>query len=214
MLKLHSYFRSTCSWRVRVALNVKGVPYELVTVHLLRGGGEQHRADFTEHSPLAQVPMLEVLSGPAPFRLTQSMAVVEYLEERYPEPALLPSSLELRARTRQLAEMVNSGIQPLHNLNVRQQLRALGVEPTPLGQHFVKTGLAALERVASTTAGRFLVGDALSVADVFLIPELGYARRIGVALEPYPLLRRVEHECEQLRAFQLAHPSAQPDYEA
>lgn len=214
MIRLYSYFRSTSAWRVRIALQLKALEHELVPVHLVRAGGEQFSVDFKQRNPLAQVPVLEIdEQGAAPFRLTQSMAILEYLEERWPAPALLPPEPELRARARQLAEMVNSGIQPLQNLKLQNELRALGVEPLRLVRGFVQAGLSALEQVASPAAGRFLVGNSVTFADVLLIPELGFARRHDISLEPYPLLRRVDEACAQLPAFQAAHPDAQPDHE-
>ena len=213
MIKLYSYFRSTSVWRVRIALNLKSIEHELVPVHLVRDGGEQHADQFAQKNPLAQVPVLEVDDGAAPFRLTQSMAILEYIEERWPSPALLPRDPELRARARQLAEMVNSGIQPLQNLKLQNELKKLGVDPTPLVRGFIESGLSALERVATQCAGRFLVGDSVSFADLYLIPQLGFARRVGIPLDPFPLLSRIEKECTPLPAFQAAHPDAQPDHE-
>jgi maleylpyruvate isomerase len=214
MITLHSYFRSSSAWRVRLALAIKGLSYELFTVHLLREGGEQHRPEFQKQNPLEQVPVLEVNLGRTLFRLTQSMAILEYLEEMYPKPALLPEGAEQRARVRQLSEIVNSGIQPLQNLKLQQELRALQIDPAPLVRGFIEHGLHALEHVARGSAGRFLVGQELTFADVFLVPQLGAARRLGVDVEAFSLLRRVERECEALEAFQAAHPEKQPDFEA
>ncbi|MFZ5896887.1 MAG: maleylacetoacetate isomerase [Myxococcota bacterium] len=213
MISLYSYFRSSCAWRVRIALAIKGLSYELFPVHLLRDGGEQHRPEFQKQNPLEQVPVLEVNLGSTLFRLTQSMAILEYLEELYPNPPLLPEGAEQRARVRQLAEIVNSGIQPLQNLKLQQTLRASGIDPLPFVQNFVQSGLSALEHIARASAGRFLVGNALTFADVLLVPQLGAARRVNVDVDAFKLLRRVEHECEMLEPFQAAHPERQPDYE-
>lgn len=213
MISLHSYFRSSCAWRVRIALAIKGLSFELFPVHLLRDGGEQHRPAFQKENPLEQVPVLEVNLGSTLFRLTQSMAILEYLEELYPKPPLLPEGREQRARVRQLAEIVNSGIQPLQNLRTQQELRTLGVDPTPLVQGFIQRGLSALEHIARGSAGRFLVGNDLSFADVLLVPQLYTARRMQVDVEAFTLLRRIERECEALEPFQAAHPDRQPDYE-
>lgn len=214
MIRLYSFYRSTSVWRVRIALNWKGIAHELVPVHLLRNGGEQHALEFAERNPLAQIPVLEVDEGQGLFRLTQSMAILEYLEECFPSPALLPHEPKLRARARQLAEMVNSGIQPLQNLKLQNELRKREIDPLPVSRGFIEEGLGALEQVAKQCAGRFLVGDSVSFADLYLIPQLGYARRIELPLDPFPLLRRVEQECSSLPAFRAAHPSAQPDHEA
>jgi maleylpyruvate isomerase len=141
------------------------------------------------------------------------MAILEYLEETRPTPPLLPSAAEPRARVRQLAEIVNSGIQPLQNMHVQQVVRAAGADPQPLVRRFIEEGLVALEALARTTAGTFLVGDAPTFADVLLVPQLYSARRNGVDLAPYPTLLRAEAACAALPAFAAAHADAQPDRE-
>jgi maleylpyruvate isomerase len=212
-VKLVSYWRSSSAWRARIGLNVKGIDYELVVVHLLRGGGEQNRPEFSETNPMGQVPVLEHDGPNGPFRLTQSMAILEYLDELVPEPPLLPQTPELRARARELAEIVNSGVQPFQNLRFLRELKGLGADSLPITQRYIQTGLAALERHAQVGAGRYLVGDALSLADLYLVPQLYTARRFGVEVTPYPTLLGVEAACEALSAFQRAHPNAQPDYD-
>jgi maleylpyruvate isomerase len=212
-MKLSSYWRSSSAWRVRIGLAYKGIEHELVFVHLLRDGGEQRRPHFAEKNPMAQVPVLEVDRPDGVFRLTQSMAILEYLEEVKPEPPLLPKTPELRARARELAEIVNSGIQPLQNLRFLREMKALGVDGLPVTRGYIATGLAALERHAVEGAGTFLIGDTVSIADVYLVPQLYAARRFGVELEPYPALLRIEKACEQLPAFQKAHANAQPDFD-
>jgi maleylpyruvate isomerase len=208
-VRLHSYWRSSSAWRVRIALGLKGLPYELVPVHLVRDGGQQHGAAFREKNPMGQVPVLEV-DG---IVLTQSMAILEYLEETRPAPPLLPRDPAPRARVRQLAEIVNSGIQPLQNMHVQQVVRAAGADPLPLVRRFIEEGLVALEALARTTAGAFLVGDAPTFADVLLVPQLYSARRNAVELAPYPTLLRAEAACAALPAFAAAHADAQPDRE-
>jgi maleylpyruvate isomerase len=215
-MKLFSYWRSSSAWRVRIGLAFKGVDCQVVPVHLLRGGGEQFRPEFVALNPLAQVPVLEVPGTGADggvFRLTQSMAILEFLEETHPAPPLLPREPQARARVRQFAEVVNAGIQPLQNLRWQNAVRGAGVDPKPLVKEFNEVGLAALESLAAATAARFLVGDAITLADVFLIPQLYGARRNGVDVEAYPTLRRVERACEVHPAFVAAHPDAQPDRE-
>lgn len=215
-MKLYSYWRSSSAWRVRIGLALKGLEVQLVPVHLLRAGGEQFRAEFVALNPMAQVPVLEVPgAGPAGgvFRLTQSMAILEYLEEVYPTPPLLPRDPQARARVRQFAEVVNAGIQPLQNLRWQNAIRATGVDPKPLVKEFNELGLGTLESLAAPTAGRFLLGDAVTLADVLLVPQLYGARRNGVDVEAYPTLTRVERACEVLPAFAAAHPDAQPDRE-
>lgn len=215
-MRLYSYWRSSSAWRVRIGLQVKGIACEIVPVHLLRGGGEQFRAEFLRLNPLAQVPVLAVEEagpGGATLYLTQSMAILEYLDERHPTPPLLPRDPAGRARTRQLAEVVNAGIQPFRNLKLQNAIRDAGVDPKPLVKAFNEDGLAALERLAAESAGKFLLGDQLTLADLYLIPQLYGARRNGVDVDVYPTLRRVERTCEVLPAFQAAHPDAQPDRE-
>lgn len=213
-MKLYTYWRSTSSWRVRIALGWKGVPYEAVPVNLLADGGRQHGDDFRALNASEQVPVL-VLDEDAPdgrpLQIAQSMAILEYLEERYPSPPLLPARQWLRARTRQLTQICNSGIQPLHNLYTLQRLTESGVDADTWARHFLERGLASLERTAGETAQTFLVGDALSLADVYLVPQLYAARRYGVNLAPFPTLTRVEATCTALPAFQAAHADVQPD---
>lgn len=213
MITLYSFFRSTSAWRVRIALALKGVEHRLVPVHLVRDGGEQHRPAFGDLNRMAQVPVLEVEGAGRTFRLSQSMAILEYLEERFPTPRLLPDDPEARARAREFAEIINSGIQPFQNLRTQNELRALGVEPLPFARGFIDRGMAALEHLAQGSSGRFSVGDSVTFADLYLVPQLGFLRRFSLPLDSYPHLRRIEAECEALPAFQAAHPNAQPDRE-
>ncbi len=210
-MKLYSYFRSSSAWRVRLALSYKHLEHELVTVNLR--AGEQLGEPFRGVNPLTQVPVLEVEEGGHTLWLTQSMAIIEYLEERFPERPLLPSDREGRARARQLAEIVNSGIQPLQNLSLLQALDAAGASSAAVRDGAIVRGLTALEAIAKETAGRFLVRDGVTLADIYLMPQLGSAHRFGIELEPFPTLRRVERECSALVEFQSAHPNAQPDRE-
>jgi maleylpyruvate isomerase len=213
-VKLYTYWRSSSAWRVRIALHWKGVPHEVEAVPLAGPGARQHSSEFRALNPSGQVPVLVLdEKGPdgRPRWITQSMAILEYLEERHPSPPLLPAQPWLRARARQLAEMVNSGIQPHQNLATTQHLEAVGGDPDAWRQHFISTGLAALERAALETAGAFLVGDAPSFADLYLVPQLYNARRYAIDLGPYPTLVRVDAASAALPAFQAAHPDAQPD---
>lgn len=210
-MKLYSYWRSSSSWRVRIALAFKGLEYEVVPVHLLHG--EQHVADHRDRNPMQQVPVLETEDGGRPLVLSQSMAILEYLEERWPEPPLLPRLRMARARARQLAELVNAGIQPLQNLSVLNRVKELApaAHAKDWAGPFVIRGLHALEQAARASAGRFLVGDQPSFADVCLVPQLYGARRFGVDLEAVPMLLAVESACNELEAFKKAHPDRQPD---
>ena len=211
-MKLYSYWRSSCSWRVRIALNLKGLPYEYVPVHLVKDGGQQNSDAYRAINPMRTVPTLEVTEGGRVHRLAQSMAILEYLEERHPSPALLPADPFLRARCRMLSEMVNSGIQPLQNLSVLQRIKGeLKGDDKAWCAYWIDRGLAALHEVALETGGTYCLGDTVSFADVFLVPQLYGARRFGVDLQPYPLLTRIEAACASLPAFQAAHADRQPD---
>jgi maleylpyruvate isomerase len=212
---LHTYWRSSSAYRVRIALGLKGVEYEPRFVHLVRAGGEQHLPEFRGKSPLGQIPVLELQEPGGAVFLTQSLAIIEYLEERFPTPALLPQDLVARARVRELAQIVNSGIQPFHNTGTLNFLKeaAPELDKADWFRHFVGRGLSSLEARAQQSSGRFLVGDEVSIADVLLVPQLYFARRVDIALEAFPTLLRVEAECTKLDGFAVAHPDRQPDRE-
>ena len=211
-MKLYSYWRSSSAWRVRIALAWKGIPYELVPVRIAPGDDEQHGAAFRAKNPLGEVPLLELdaVPGERPRLVGQSLAILELLEELYPRPALLPSDPWLRARARQLALIVISGIQPLQNLATLQRVKALGADERAFAAAAITRGLAAFERETALQAGLFSVGDEPSFADVCLIPQLYNARRYGVDLDPYPTVLRIEARCQTLPSFQSAEPARQP----
>ncbi len=211
-MRLYNYWRSSASWRVRIALNLKGIAYEYDAVSLIADGGRQHTESYRALNPMAQVPTLEFDVGGVTHRLTQSIAIIEYLEERFPTPSLLPKDPYLRARARALAEVVNSGIQPLQNLEPQRYVReVLNGDAKAWTEHFIGRGMRALESLASETAGRFLVGDEVTVADVCLVPQMFAARRFGVDPASLPTLARVEAACNELAAFEAARPEHQPD---
>jgi maleylpyruvate isomerase len=211
-LKLYGYWRSSCTYRVRIALAWKGVPYEVVPVHLVEGGGQQYSEGFRAINPMSQVPALEVIEGGSSVRIGQSVAILEYLEERFPEPALLPAEPAARALVRQLTEIVNSGIQPLQNLRVIRMLDERGVDSKAWCAEHIRRGLDAFAALAAQTAGAHAVGDAPSFADCALVPQLYNARRFGVPVDAeYPSLARIEARCASLEAFAAAHPDRQPD---
>jgi maleylpyruvate isomerase len=209
-IALYSYWRSSSSWRVRIALRLKGVPFEYRAVDLRHGAqfSDGHRA----RNPMSQVPVLEIEEAGARRHLAQSMAILEWLEERFPAPPLLPAAGYDRARVRALAEHVNSGIQPYQNLACLTWLkgRAPGLE-TEWVKHWLAAGLASLEAAVKGGAGRFCHGDAVTLADLYLVPQLHAARRFGVDLAPCPTLLGIEAACRELEPFRLAEPAAQPD---
>jgi maleylacetoacetate isomerase len=211
MMRLYSYWRSSSAWRVRIGLGLKDLPYEYVAVNLL--AQEQFDPTHTARNPMGQVPVLEVSEQGYTVRLAQSMAILEWLDERHPRTPLLPRDLDGRARVRTLAEHVNSGIQPLQNAIVLRTLRdRLPGYEKEWAALWIRRGLDALERALQDAAtGRFAHGDAPGLADCYLVPQLYNARRFGLDLAPYPVLRRIEEACAALPAFQAAHPDRQPD---
>ena len=212
-MKLHGYWRSTAAWRVRIALNLKGLAWDSVPVHLVRDGGEQHAASYRALNPQGLVPALEI-DG---LVLTQSLAIIEYLEEVQPRPPLLPADPAGRARVRSLAQLVASDIHPLNNLRVLQFLEhRFGLDEAGRAawyRHWVVEGLGALEARLQREpgTGRFCHGDVPGLADCCLVPQLYNARRYSVALETFPTLLRIEAACMALAAFQAADAAAQSD---
>lgn len=209
-LTLYAYWRSSASWRVRIGLQLKDVPHRIVPVHLVRDGGEHRQDAHTARNPMQQVPVLEV-DGEPPLRLTQSLAILTWLDATHPDPPLWPADPVARAHAVEFAEIVNAGIQPLQNLSMLQTLERLGADKIAWGREVIDTGLQALQSRASGVSGRFMVGDQVSVADLCLVPQLYNARRFGVDLSALSLLTRIEAACEELPAFAAAHPDRQPD---
>ena len=210
-MKLYTYWRSSCSWRVRIALNLKGLDYELHPVHLVKDGGEQHSEWYREINPQAQLPTLELTDGT---HLTQSMAIMMYLDKVHPAKPLLPTAPLLYAKVIQLAEIINAGIQPLQNLSVLQFLNTQ--DPSKelsmsWARGAIQRGLEDLESLVADSTTQFLLTDTPTIAECCLIPQLYNARRFGCDLSKVARLLEVEQACEGLEAFQQAHPSVQPD---
>lgn len=211
-LTLYGYWRSSASWRVRVGLHLKGLDFTYAPVHLVSDGGEQRHDAHRARNPLAQVPVLAVegLDGHVRY-LSQSLAILGFLDALVPAPPLWPADPWARAQATQLAEVVNAGIQPLQNLGVLRRVKELGGEAPVWARDVIGEGLTALQAMAEATAGRFVVGDEVTVADLCLVPQLYNARRFDLDLSPFPTLTRVEAACAVLPAFQAAHPDRQPD---
>ncbi len=213
MLALHTYFRSSAAYRVRIALGLKGLDAQMLPVHLLKNGGEHHSAAYLAVNPAGLVPTL-VDDGQA---ITQSLAIIEYLEERWPQPALLGSHPLERAHIRALALDIACEIHPLNNLRVLNYLTGeMGLsaeQKTRWYRHWTETGLATVEARLRQTAGQFCVGDSPSLADCCLVPQVFNAQRFGVPLDAYPLVQRTTASCQVLPAFQQAAPQQQPDAE-
>jgi maleylacetoacetate isomerase len=214
MLRLYSYFRSSSSYRVRIALNLKGVAYEVIPVHLLRDGGEQHQPGFTASNPAELVPVLT----DGPLTLTQSLAIIEYLEEIYPTPSLLPGDAATKARIRALALDIVCEIQPLNNLRVLQYLKSqLALDEaarTQWSHDWMKRGFAAIEaRLSSRHTSKYCDGDAPTLADCCLIPQVFNALRVNCPMESFPNIKRIYEKCMGSEAFQNAAPGRQIDAE-
>jgi maleylacetoacetate isomerase len=215
VLKLYTYFRSSAAYRVRCALNLKGMPWEAVPVHLVRDGGEQNQPAYRARSPLGTVPALETGAGV----ITQSLAIIEYLDETQPQPPLLPASAEGRARVRAIAQTIACDIHPVNNLRVLQYLgRYFGASQDQKDawyQHWVNEGLAAVEKLLAghPATGTFCHGETPTLADCCLVPQVFNARRFNCPLDALPTIRRIVAACERLPAFEKAAPASQPDAE-
>lgn len=209
-LVLHNYWRSSASYRVRIALGLKGLAYDYAIVDILHG--EQGTDRYRGLNPMAQVPTLEIIEADGrSVRLIQSLPIIEYVDDRWPEPRLVPAEPVARARARALAEIVNSGIQPLQNIAVTRAVKAMGGDDAAWTRGYIERGLAAYAAAAAEVAGTFSVGDAPSIADCCLVPQLYSARRFGASFAGLERLEAIEAACNALSAFAVAHPDRQPD---
>jgi maleylpyruvate isomerase len=212
---LYSYFRSSASYRVRIALNLKGIAYQYKPVHLNRGGGEQFKDEFGALNPQRLVPVFQ--DGLA---ISQSLAIIEHLDENYPGPELLPRDSAGRAYVRSLALHIACDIHPLNNLRVLKYLTGpMGLPEDAKSEwirHWIAEGLEAVERTLANSgrSGRFCWGDLPTMADCCLVPQVSSAQRFKVDLSPYPTVMKINATSEQLDAFVNAHPSRQPDAES
>ncbi|MBL35953.1 MAG: maleylacetoacetate isomerase [Oceanospirillaceae bacterium] len=214
MLKLYGYWRSSAAYRVRIALNLKGLAYQQLPVHLLRDGGEQHAAEYRALNPQGLLPLLvdEQNDG---VRIAQSLAILEYLEEIFPVPSLLPADPAERAQVRALALHIACDVHPLNNLRVLQYLgNQLGADDAAKNawyRHWVALGLAAVEEGLAPFDGRLSLGAHPGYLEACLIPQLYNARRFNCDLAAYPRIVAMAARCEPLEAFRLAAPEVQPD---
>jgi len=211
-VKLYTYFRSSAAYRARIALNLKGIPYEMASIHLTRGGGQQHGAEFRAVNPQRRVPALGLDNGET---LIQSLAIIEYLDETHPAPPLLPADPVARAHVRAAAQVIACDIHPLNNTSPLFYLKnTLKQEQETINAwygHWVTVGFEALE--ALLRPGPYSFGETVTLADVCLVPQVANARRFNVPLDAFPKIVAVDAACLKLAAFDRARPENQPDRE-
>jgi len=211
-VKLYSYFRSSAAYRVRIALNHKGIAYETIPIHLVKDGGHNRRPEFRAVNPQMRVPVLVTAAGDI---LIQSLAIIEYLDETHPEPALLPKDPIARAKVRALAELVACDIHPLNNIGPLRYLKnTMGQEQSAIDDwyhHWVIAGFEALEALIEPAP--YVCGDRVTLADLSLVPQVYNARRLKVPLDRFPKIVGVDAACMALTAFDRARPENQPDAE-
>lgn len=208
---LYSYFRSSAAFRVRTALQLKGISYEYRAVHLVNDGGEQNKGEYGALNPMNEVPCL-VHKGNV---IGQSVAIIEYLDAVWPKPRLYPADPYRAALVRQAVENVNAGIHPIQNLKVLNELeKRFGLDQAGKSEwasYWIARGFSSIEKFLAKNAGKFSIGDEVTAADLYLVPQVLNARRFSVDLDPYPTIQRVEAACLALEAFSNAHPRNQPD---
>jgi maleylacetoacetate isomerase/maleylpyruvate isomerase len=209
--KLYTYFRSSTAYRTRIALNYKNISFDQEAVHLLEGGGQQNKPEYRQLNPAGEVPTL-IHNGKV---LSQSFAIIEYLDDIAPNPRLFPKDPFERAKVRQICEHINCGVHPIANLKVQQYLtRELGATEEQKNrwiQYWIEQGMEALEKLLVSTAGTFAFGDELTAADLFIVPQVFSARRFGVNMDNYLTIKRVNETALKLDCFLKAHPHLQPD---
>jgi maleylpyruvate isomerase len=215
MLTLFTYFRSSASYRVRIALILKGLTPEMVPIHLVRDGGEQHSVQFAKRNPACLVPVLQH----GTLTVAQSLAIIEYLEEIHPTPPLLPREIDMRAKVRAMALAIACDIHPLNNLRVLNYLKtSLGIDEearTEWARHWITLGFDAIERtlVEQGSKSGYCYGDSPTLADCCLIPQVFNAKRAGVSVERFPTIAHIYEHCTNMEAFRRASPAAQLDAE-
>lgn len=199
---LYSYFRSSCSWRVRIALVYKGIDFEYKFVNLLNG--DHKKEEFLKLNPCGHVPVL-IDKGNT---IASSAAILEYLEETVPSPPLLPKDPASRAKVREIVDGILSGIQPLQNMKV---LKYVGENFNSWAKHWVESGFGAIERILKESHGIYCVGDDVTLADVCLVPQIFNANRFNVDMTQFPIINEISSRLNELKAFKDTHPLTQPD---
>ena len=203
---LYDYFRSSAAYRVRIALNFKGIDYEQFEVHLTKDGGQQFSQEFKKVNPQSRVPAIELNDD---FILTQSPAIIEWLEEKFPTPELLPKNVQTRAKIRAIASIIGCDIHPLNNLAVLRYLKHnLGCNQEVIDdwyRHWVNLGLQAVEDQLPKD-GKYSFGSAPTLADIYLMPQIYNAKRFDVDLSKFTKIQSIEKACSELEPFKLAHP--------
>jgi len=203
---LYSYWRSSSAWRVRIALNLKGIKYEYKAVNLLNG--EQKSEEYLKTNPLGLIPLLDIDGH----KLAESLAILEYLEETRPTPhALLPKDPPHRAAVRQITQIIISDTQPLQNVSVLKKLSDDQDKKNEWAKYWIDHNFEALEKILAKTAGKYCVGDEITIADCVLVPQVYNAARFSVDMGKFPIIQRISDEASKHQAFQLAHANAQPD---
>jgi len=212
MITLYDYYRSSSSFRVRIALNLKQVPYQLKQVHLVRDGGEQFSPEYLKLNPIARVPTL--VDGD--FVLTQSLAIIAYLDDKYPQQKIMPDDFELKAKVNAFAQVIACDIHPVDNLSVLKYLKSeFGVsdaQKTQWVRHWIVNGFKALEKMLEDNAGEYCFGGEITLADLCLVPQVYNANRFEVDMNAFPNIQRVCKNAMKLDAFSKADPDCQPEH--
>lgn len=211
-MKLYSFFNSSAAYRVRIALNIKGLPYDITAIHLRKDGGQQHAEAYRKVNPAELVPSLALDSGEI---LTQSLAIIDYLDETHPKPPFLPADPLERAKVRAVALTIACDIHPIDNLRVLQYLKREFNQEQPAidawYHHWIAEGFKAIE--TAIAPGPYCFGSNVTLADICLVPQVANARRMKMPLDKYPRIVAVDAACQKLPAFEKARPDRQPDAE-
>lgn len=202
--KLYSFWRSSCSWRVRIVLAYKNVSYTVLPVNLLEG--IQYKQEFKERNSMNQVPILQIGDS----YITQSIAIFHYLEDKYPHPSMIPNGFE-KYRMWEIVEIINSGIQPMQNVSILNMIEKCQMDKLIWAQNVINKGFEAIEKILKDTSGKYAVGDELSFADACIVPQGYNALSYGVKLESFPVLYSIYKNALHHPSIQASHPKKQQD---